>query len=94
MATERTPSRALSDIVRQLFGRVFNLILGVVVVAEESGTARERVWLAAPPGLRRLGLAFPVVEALGDLLGVSLVVELQEAGEDFPACRLADREIL
>jgi O-antigen/teichoic acid export membrane protein len=33
MATERTPSRALSDIVRQLFGRVFNLVLGVVVVA-------------------------------------------------------------
>ena len=33
-----------------------------------------------------------VVEALGDLLGVPLVVELQEAGEDFPAGRLADRE--
>ena len=39
-----------------------------------------------------LGLALLVVEALGDLLGVPLVVELQEAGEDFPAGRLADRE--
>jgi len=32
------------------------------------------------------------VEALTDLLGVPLVVELQEAGEDFAAGRLADRE--
>ena len=32
------------------------------------------------------------MEALIDLLGVPLVVELQEAGEDFPAGRLADRE--
>ena len=32
------------------------------------------------------------MEALLDLLGVPLVVELQEAGEDFSAGRLADRE--
>jgi hypothetical protein len=33
MATERTSSRAFSDIVRQLVGRAFNLALGVVVTA-------------------------------------------------------------
>ena len=32
------------------------------------------------------------MEALFDFLGVPFVVELQEAGEDFPAGRLADRE--
>ena len=32
------------------------------------------------------------MEALRDLLGVPLVVELQEAGEDFTAGRFADRE--
>ena len=32
------------------------------------------------------------MEALSDLLGVPLVVELQEAGEDFSAGGLADRE--
>jgi hypothetical protein len=32
------------------------------------------------------------VQPLGDLLGVAFVVELQEAGEDFPASGLADRE--
>ncbi len=33
MSTERTTSRAVSDIVRQLAGRTFNLVLGVVVTA-------------------------------------------------------------
>ena len=32
------------------------------------------------------------MEPLGDLLGVPLVVELQEPGEDFTASRFADRE--
>jgi len=32
------------------------------------------------------------VEPLGDLYGVPLVIELQEAGEDFTACGFADRE--
>ncbi len=32
------------------------------------------------------------MEALLDFLGVALVVELQEAGEDFPTGRFADRE--
>ena len=32
------------------------------------------------------------MKALFDFLGVAFVVELQEAGEDFPAGRLADRE--
>ena len=39
-----------------------------------------------------LRLALLVVEALLDFLGVALVVELQQAGEDFPAGRFADRE--
>jgi O-antigen/teichoic acid export membrane protein len=33
MATERTSSRAFRDVARQLFGRAFNLALGVVVTA-------------------------------------------------------------
>ena len=67
--------------------------VGVVfVVAEEGSTARGGFGLAARTGLRRLGLALLVVEALSHLLGVPLVVELQQPGEDFAAGRLADRE--
>ena len=32
------------------------------------------------------------MEPLGNLLGVPLVVQLQEPGEDFPTSRFADRE--
>ena len=44
------------------------------------------------PLRRRLGLVLLFVETLGDLLGVSLVVELEEPGEDFPTSRFANRE--
>ena len=39
----------------------------------------------------RLALGL-VVETLGDLFGVTLVIELHESSEDFPSSRFADRE--
>ena len=67
--------------------------VGVVfAIIEEAGRGRGGLGLAAPTGRGWLGLALLVVEALGDLLGVPLVVQLQKAGEDFAAGRLADRE--
>ena len=76
---------------------VVGLVRAVFFVAEKGGTARRRLGLAAwlPPSsplASRFSPLLLIVEALLILLVVALVVELQEASEDFAAGRLANSE--